>query len=171
MALLIGAYINGLTKSAHESVRSFIARHIFRFYGWLFTILSSAGIVAGFYCMVKYGFDFYLLLITVATATMVLSLSSMLCKQRTPDIIHYLLAFSLLTQTSAHLSNLLRKEDDYMELLRLRQHKQLATKDFYSFYPGMKEVWAVGNRIHTWQPGAVKNLKDIERVILINRPV
>lgn len=170
MALLIGAYINGLTKSAHESVRSFIARHIFRFYGWLFTILSSAGIVAGFYCMVKYGFDFYLLLITVATATMVLSLSSMLCKQRTPDIIHYLLAFSLLTQTSAHLSNLLRKEDDYMELLRLRQHKQLATKDFYSFYPGMKEVWAVGNRIHTWQPGAVKNLKDIERVILINRP-
>ncbi|KAF1081554.1 MAG: hypothetical protein GQF41_2360 [Candidatus Rifleibacterium amylolyticum] len=169
MALLTGAYMTSLIKSAGRAGRSFFERHLLTFSTWFFTALSTAGMATGLYCSVKFDLNAYSVLITLASALMLVSYIRMLYRRETPEILYCILAFALVTQSGACLTEKLIKPDDYMEILQLRNRPQLLANDFYAEYPELKAVWALGKRIYQWNPDSLQSLHEGRQIVLVSR--
>jgi len=169
MALLTGAYMTSLIKSAGEAGRSLVERYLLTFSIWFFAALSAAGLATGLYCAVKFDLNAYSVLITFASALMLFSYARMLYRRETPEILYFILVFILATQSGACLTEKLIKPDDYMEILKVRNCPKLLANDFYAEYPELKAVWALGKRIHRWNPDGLHALAEGRQILLVAR--
>lgn len=169
MALLTGAYMTSLIKSAGEAGRSLVERYLLTFSIWAFAALSAAGLATGLYCSVKFDLNAYSVLITFASALMLFSYARMLYRRETPEILYFILVFILATQSGACLTEKLIKPDDYMEILKVRNCPKLLANEFYAEYPELKAVWALGKRIHRWNPDGLHALAEGRQILLVAR--
>ena len=169
MALLIGGYVTGLINSVRNTGAPLATRYILKFHSLLFVALLTAAAAAGLYDSVKHATGMYNVAILLAVIAMLFSFARILLKGQTPDPIYFILAFALLTQTGASVLSRDRKPDNYMEILKIRNNARLSAQKFYTDYPDMKVVWAIGKKMYPWNVTVLNGIKDGEKIAYLTR--